>query len=210
MLLLNSFSLNMLSNLNLVFSSEEISIEKTKKILKKDFTSCVGHEDTASVFSSVLGMKVSMNRTSIILNAGDMAIIGQYIGPRLKEGETRLPEGALIKWVLLKIEPKQSLNYLLNLVLIEEQGVYKDWNNFEKQTEAILLAADCINCFSNATFMLGETIIVSGAKRGERRGSYDFPCGDRIFNHLNMVKKNKKIKIKKFKTFKGAIEFLKK
>lgn len=60
--------------------------------------SVVGHADTARVFSQILGREVEPNRASIRLAEGDVALVGQYIGPRLPEGATELPEGARIEW----------------------------------------------------------------------------------------------------------------
>lgn len=66
--------------------------------------SSVGHADTARVFSDILGTEVPMNRTSVQLRTDDALLVGQYSGPRLPEGATRLPEGAKIKWYLLRKE----------------------------------------------------------------------------------------------------------
>lgn len=63
--------------------------------------SAVGHADTASLFSSLLGTEVPPNRISITLNIWDILLVGQYNGPRLPEGCTTLPEGASIRWWLI-------------------------------------------------------------------------------------------------------------
>jgi len=55
--------------------------------------SIVGHADTARLLG------VECNRQSVLLNRGDELIVAQYIGPRLPEGATELPEGARIAWV---------------------------------------------------------------------------------------------------------------
>jgi hypothetical protein len=60
--------------------------------------SCVGHADTAALFSRILGREIPMNRTSIKLVKGTILLVGQYIGPRLPEGAATLPEGAVIEW----------------------------------------------------------------------------------------------------------------
>jgi len=82
---------------------EEISKDEAKKALAEGFTSAVGHADTAAVFSSQLGTKVEANRTTVSLSEGDVAVIGQYQGPRLEEGTTNLPEGAKIIWLRVTI-----------------------------------------------------------------------------------------------------------
>jgi hypothetical protein len=67
--------------------------------------SCVGHPDTASVFSSELGIQVDCRRVSVSLHPGkDAILVGQYTGPRLPEGATSLPEGAKILWYLVTLE----------------------------------------------------------------------------------------------------------
>lgn len=63
-----------------------------------DIISVVGHADTAAVFAAVLGRPVAVNRATIKLEKGHCLLVGQYIGPRLPEGATTLPEGATIEW----------------------------------------------------------------------------------------------------------------
>lgn len=60
--------------------------------------SAVGHADTARIFSEILGREITPNRVSVTLGYGVDALIGQYVGPRLPEGATELPEGARIEW----------------------------------------------------------------------------------------------------------------
>lgn len=63
-----------------------------------EIVSAVGHESTANIFSAVLDRPIPANRTSVKLDDDSMALIGQYVGPRLPEGATTLPEGATIEW----------------------------------------------------------------------------------------------------------------
>lgn len=63
-----------------------------------EVVSAVGHETTAHLFEQILGVPVPYNRMTVQLCSGDRALIGQYIGPRLEEGATELPEGARIEW----------------------------------------------------------------------------------------------------------------
>lgn len=60
--------------------------------------SAVGHADTAAVFANILGLPIQPNRISVKLTKDTKALIGQYVGPRLPEGSTVLPEGATIEW----------------------------------------------------------------------------------------------------------------
>lgn len=102
MFLLNAFSLNMLSAFPVDVHIKEISLQEAKS-LAVDTTSAVGHPDTAHVFGNVLGTDVPNNRVSVTLQKGEKALVGQYIGSRLQEGATLLPEGATIKWLLVTL-----------------------------------------------------------------------------------------------------------
>lgn len=101
MFLLNAFSLNMLGG-NADIIVREVSL-KTAANLAADCTSAVGHADTAAVFASVLGVPVPCNRVTVALKEWDVALVGQYSGPRLPEGCSTLPEGATIKWVVVQV-----------------------------------------------------------------------------------------------------------
>ena len=63
--------------------------------------SAVGHASTASLFAHELGLPILPNRTSVKLVKDTVALVGQYVGPRLEEGATTLPEGARIEWWLV-------------------------------------------------------------------------------------------------------------
>lgn len=69
---------------------------------EQDVVSAVGHADTAAVIASVLDCPVPANRATVKLEPGDRCIVAQYIGPRLAEGATTLPEGAFIEFYLLQ------------------------------------------------------------------------------------------------------------
>lgn len=99
--LLNAFSLNMLDR-DADLLVRHVCLEAAQNIARIA-TSAVGHADTAAVFSDVLGVDVPCNRVSVTLNTGDLALVGQYSGPRLEEGATSLPEGATIKWMVVGV-----------------------------------------------------------------------------------------------------------
>lgn len=63
--------------------------------------SIIGHQDTAAVFSAILGRDLIANRATVRLGPDDRLLVGQYIGPRLPEGATTLPVGASIEWWLV-------------------------------------------------------------------------------------------------------------
>ena len=110
---LNAFSLQMLDRE--VQAQERSSYMKTIRIPrpcnnpvewlnnwiemgKARVVSAIGHESTAAIFSTALGQNLAANRINVKIEDGIIALIGQYIGPRLPEGATELPEGAKIEW----------------------------------------------------------------------------------------------------------------
>ena len=101
MFILNAFSLNM------IVGNADIEIREFTRAMAASLApacvSAVGHADTAAVFSSVLGVTVPCNRVTVALKEGDVALVGQYSGPRLPEGATSLPEGATIKWMVVGV-----------------------------------------------------------------------------------------------------------
>lgn len=113
-ILSNAFSLNMVKELvppnipngawskdgevGLAISIKEISADK----VPADAVSVIGHADTAKVLSSVLGRDIAFNRISYTAEHGDRIYIAQYIGPRLPEGATELPEGAMFRFYLIE------------------------------------------------------------------------------------------------------------
>jgi hypothetical protein len=99
--LLNAFSFDMSSG-DLHWTEVELPV--VQQMLSQGFESYVGHADIANVFSSLLAIPVACNRANVTLSSGDKCLLGQYIGPRLLEGATRLPEGSKIKWLLITIE----------------------------------------------------------------------------------------------------------
>ena len=102
MKLLNAFSANMIAHFPASVKFAEVSVEEAVEELSANFDSTVGHNDTAAVFSNLLGLKVEAKRQTVELAKGELAILGQYSGPRLPEGATELPDGAKIVW--LKVE----------------------------------------------------------------------------------------------------------
>ena len=81
---------------NANFFIEKIDLEKAKLFLPKNFISAVGHQATADMISSLLEVKVEVNRVQIFFEIGDKALA---FVPR-----ERLPEGKILsKEELLKI-----------------------------------------------------------------------------------------------------------
>ena len=97
--LLNAFSLNMITAGDNI-QTWPLTIDECRSLLEKHGVhSCIGHEDTANVVSSVLEIPVAFNRVSVKLELKELAVVAQYKGPRLPEGTKTLPEGATIELV---------------------------------------------------------------------------------------------------------------
>lgn len=106
-----------------------------------ELISAVGHADTAAVFSAELGIEILPNRISVTL-CDSFDLVGQYIGPRLIEGATTLPQGTRIEWFLVCAgEPVQKAADR-RLQEINEQ-LYKELKEFreEKQRQDDIAAA---------------------------------------------------------------------
>ena len=71
-----------------VFWGERIGVEQAKELLSKGFVSAVGHESTAKVLSTLLGMDVPANRIAVDMKPGDVAVAVQFL--------KRLPEGKVL------------------------------------------------------------------------------------------------------------------
>ncbi len=96
-MILNAFSINMLGAFPANVAVSQLTLDEARA-LASGLASAVGHPDTAAVFATTLGVPVPMNRATVRLAPGDVALVGQMIGPRLAEGATSLPEGASIVW----------------------------------------------------------------------------------------------------------------
>ena len=100
----NAFSINMLSPTEHEVHFIPLSPERAAEYLQdgKAWHSAVGHADTAAVLSNDLGVTIPANRATIdLIPNKTRLLVGQYMGPRLPEGATTLPEGAEIRWWLV-------------------------------------------------------------------------------------------------------------
>ncbi|MBA0167851.1 STIV orfB116 family protein [Pectobacterium sp. CFBP8739] len=102
----NVFTLGMLKN------PADASCVRFVHLSKKDaacwvqkgvWHSVVGHEDTAAITSKELGAVIPFNRQTLLIEKGDEVLVTQYIGPRLPEGSTQLPDGAKFEYFLVLI-----------------------------------------------------------------------------------------------------------
>jgi len=103
----NSFSLQMIK-VGSVITTRSLSIEDVREFINKfGFTSCIGHQDTANVVSSLLGIDVPMNRVNIKLESDDdILIVAQVVGGRLPEGATTLPDNFTLKFIEVRLSNK--------------------------------------------------------------------------------------------------------
>lgn len=72
---------------NGTYRLSDISVEKAREILADgNFISAIGHESTANIISTVLGIEVPMNRVNASFdNIGDLAVCFK-LNSRPKEG----------------------------------------------------------------------------------------------------------------------------
>jgi len=101
--LVNAFSLGMLPAERRWSLTVEPVTTAVAALFAADAESAVGHATTAALYSELLGVQVACSRVAITLAQGDIALVGQYDGPRLAEGATSLPEGARLRWLLVRV-----------------------------------------------------------------------------------------------------------
>ena len=95
MYLCNAFSLGMLpASPELTLRVRSLSLEEVKGLLKEGYTSAVGHESTARILTTLLGVEVPLNRVAITLSPGDRVVVFQ-LGIRLQEGQILSEEEVL-------------------------------------------------------------------------------------------------------------------
>jgi hypothetical protein len=96
----NAFSLNMLPAdlLPATISVQEVMLEEVASAAP-EATSAIGHQSLINILRSKFGLNIEANRISVSLSGEDVLYVVQYIGPRLPEGATTLPEGAQIKFL---------------------------------------------------------------------------------------------------------------
>jgi len=102
-ILTNAFSLNMFADHHRhIVEFIPKTAHEAAQYLTEDWQSAVGHPDTAALFSEQLGVRIPANRVNVqLIPRQTRLIVGQYVGPRLPEGATTLPDGAEIRWWLV-------------------------------------------------------------------------------------------------------------
>jgi hypothetical protein len=100
-LITNAFSLNMLVSLTANIKTEELTVPQVKEELENGYESGMGH--STELISEILGMDIPQNRTSNKIQDGESILVAQYVGPRLPEGATELPENASLKFIKVTV-----------------------------------------------------------------------------------------------------------
>ena len=105
--IVNAFSINMLNiaenwfgfKKNIEVERLNIQKEDVKRIFESErgWESAIGHQTTADILG------IPCNRLTVKLNAGDELLVAQYVGPRLPEGTTVLPEGSKFEFYRVTI-----------------------------------------------------------------------------------------------------------
>ncbi len=104
----NAFSLSMLDREQQAgeYARKPIPCADPKKLVDQCISfgtpiiSVMGHSYTIPIFEKELGgIKLALNRINLKLTSiNERLLVGQYIGERLPEGATELPEGSIIEW----------------------------------------------------------------------------------------------------------------
>lgn len=96
----NAFSLSMIAPRAHI----DVSPLTAEEVAALPLESAIGHADTAKVVGGLIGVDLSANRANVFLKPGEKMVVAQYIGPRLPEGATQLPDGARIEFRLVEIK----------------------------------------------------------------------------------------------------------
>ena len=115
--LVNAFSLQMLEgDVTTTVRVIPCNLEVAREIWNSGFDDpetqmvcAIGHADTARIVGDLLECTLAPKRVSIKARSTDTLLVAQYIGPRLPEGATELPEGARIEFFEVRIERIEEL-----------------------------------------------------------------------------------------------------
>ena len=68
------------------YNYDPLTLEQARELVQEGFDSAVGHQSTCDVLSTLLGVKVPMNRVQYAQNVGDVALVFKLNG-RPEEGK---------------------------------------------------------------------------------------------------------------------------
>ena len=107
-ILTNAFSLQMVPD-DCTIKKEALTELGAAALVRKaqdqgTLTNAIGHADIARVIGRDLTLgAIEPNRISVTMGPNDVLVVGQYIGPRLPEGATELPEGAEVRYFKISL-----------------------------------------------------------------------------------------------------------
>lgn len=105
----NAFAISMLDGRDSQLWIRPISPQTIKRHLSAvPWQSAMGHADIARLVGLDIGIDVPVNRVSLKLGPQDYLYVAQYMGPRLPEGTTELPDGSSISYFLVTVTPSLS------------------------------------------------------------------------------------------------------
>jgi len=157
MKLLNAISINMLPRQGGVFKYTPISMGKALLDYKSNdghqgvdsgyqpmrLDVCIGHQDLCNVLTKMVRDKLpnlsqdwsgyQANRVTLSLEPGETVIVAQYIGERLPEGTTVLPEGSTISFFKVEVQhlerDKEQVSALRIVNNIHSEVRHHKWNH---------------------------------------------------------------------------------
>lgn len=101
--LANAFSLSMVPA-HCELAILPLPVGAVMELVEEGVESFIGHADTATLLSGILGREIPMNRGNVSLVKGETMVVAQYNGPRLPEGCKTLPEGAGFRFLAVTLK----------------------------------------------------------------------------------------------------------
>ena len=104
----NAFSINMLADLTKAYTLT-ITPTDAQNVRNFPLESFIGHVDTATLVAKDLGspleyfVSCAKERKSMKVLGDEAFFVAQYVGPRLTEGTTVLPDGAVIQYFCIQV-----------------------------------------------------------------------------------------------------------
>jgi len=112
MVVTNAISLNMVppsyTDGGIIF--RWIGLAEAQRLVREagQVVSAIGHADTARLVGQQLGVELPADRRNVLLG-DELTLVAQYVGPRLPEGATELPQGARIEYFVVRLASGEEL-----------------------------------------------------------------------------------------------------